>query len=138
MMQTLRLKPKHLTSIFTLLSVILLLSNIQFVEADVRGMLASVANVHILEHVAQLLGMLPNDLAQMLMNQTNYIHKKTYTFFFFEYKTEHGAIRPIYSGSVCHSTLVHRQNCQPQDLPCCYRGNCSNHYSNHYSQSAWV
>ena len=82
MMQTLRLKPKHLTSIFTLLSVILLLSNIQFVEADVRGMLASVANVHILEHVAQLLGMLPNDLAQMLMNQTNYIHKKTYTVFF--------------------------------------------------------
>ena len=80
-MEALRLKPKHLTSIFTLLSAILLLSNIQFVEADVRGMLASVANVHILEHVAQLLGVLPNDLAQMLMNQTNYIHKKTYTVF---------------------------------------------------------
>ena len=78
-MQTLRLKPKHLTSIFTLLSAILLLSNIQFVEADMRGMSASVANVYILEQVAQLLGMLPNDLAQMLMNQTNYIHKETYT-----------------------------------------------------------
>ena len=77
-MQTLRLKPKHLTSIFTLLSVILLLSNIQFVEADVRGMLASVANVHILEHVAQLLGMLPNDLAQLPINQTNYILKSSF------------------------------------------------------------
>ena len=44
-----------------------------------RGMSAPVANVHILEQVAQLLGMLPNDLAQMLMNQTNYIHKETYT-----------------------------------------------------------
>ena len=80
-MQTLRLKPKHLTSIFTPLSAILLLSNIQFVEADVSGMLASVANVHILEHVAQLLGMLPNDLAQLLINQTNYIYKETYTVF---------------------------------------------------------
>ena len=78
-MEALRLKPKHLTSIFTLLSAILLLSNIQFVEADMRGMSAPVANVHILEQVAQLLGMLPNDLAQMLMNQTNYIHKETYT-----------------------------------------------------------
>ena len=78
-MRTLGFKPKHLTSIFTLLSAILLLSNVQFVEADARDVSASVANVHVLEQVARLLGVSPDDLAQTLTNRTNYVRKEIYT-----------------------------------------------------------
>ena len=51
------------------LSAILQLSNIQFVKADVRDVSALGGNVHMLEQVAQLLGMSPDKLAQTLTNQ---------------------------------------------------------------------
>ena len=78
-MRTLGFKPKHLTSIFTLLSAILLLSNVQFVEADARDVSASVANMHVLDQVAHLLGLSSDELAQTLTNRTNYVRKETYT-----------------------------------------------------------
>ncbi|KIJ69713.1 glycosyltransferase family 2 protein [Hydnomerulius pinastri MD-312] len=78
-MRTLGFKPKHLSSIFTLLVAILLLSNIQFTEADARDVSASVANVPVLEQVARLLGVAPEDLAQALTNKTNYVRKELYT-----------------------------------------------------------
>ena len=78
-MRTLGFKPKHLSSIFTILVAILLLSNIQFTEADARDVSASVANIPVLDHVARLLGVAPDDLAQALTNKTNYVRKELYT-----------------------------------------------------------
>ena len=50
-----------------LLSAILLLSNIQCIKADVRDVSAKlVVNVHMLEQVAQLLGMSPDKLTHTL------------------------------------------------------------------------
>ena len=80
-MRTLGFKPKHLSSIFTILVAILLLSNIQFTEADAKDVSASVANPAVLEHVAHLLGVAPDDLAQALTNKTNYVRKEVYTVF---------------------------------------------------------
>ena len=59
-------KSKRFTFIFTLLSA----SNIQFVKADMRGISASVANVHMLQQVVRLLGVSPNEFAQTLSNRT--------------------------------------------------------------------
>ena len=78
-MRTLGFKPKHLSSIFTILVAILLLSNIQFTEADAKDVSASVANTPVLEQVARLLGVAPDDLAQTLTNKTNYVRKELYT-----------------------------------------------------------
>ncbi|KAG8219096.1 glycosyltransferase family 2 protein [Butyriboletus roseoflavus] len=78
-MRTLGFKPKHLSSIFTTLVAILLLSNIQFTEADAKDVSASVANFPVLEHVARLLGVAPDDLAQTLTNKSNYVRKELYT-----------------------------------------------------------
>ena len=78
-MRTLGFKPKHLSSIFTILVAILLLSNIQFTEADSKDVSASVANIPVLGHVAHLLGVPPDDLAQALTNKTNYVRKELYT-----------------------------------------------------------
>ena len=76
-MRTFGFKPKHLSSIFTILVAILLLSNIQFTEADAKDISASV----VLEHVVHLLGIAPDDLAQALTNKTNYVRKEVYTVF---------------------------------------------------------
>ena len=78
-MRTLGFKPKHLSSIFTVLVAILLLSNVQFTEADARDVSASVANMPVLEHVARFLGVPSDDLAQTLTNKTNYVRKELYT-----------------------------------------------------------
>ncbi|KAG6332690.1 hypothetical protein ID866_6397 [Astraeus odoratus] len=78
-MRALGFKPKHLSSIFTLLSAILLLSNVQFVEADAKDVSASVANTPVVDQVARLLGVPSEDLAQTLTNKTNYVRKEVYT-----------------------------------------------------------
>ncbi|KAH7887285.1 glycosyltransferase family 2 protein [Phlebopus sp. FC_14] len=78
-MRTLGFKPKHLSSIFTLVIAILLLSNVQFTEADAKDVSASVANMPVLEQAARLLGIAPEDLAQTLTNKTNYVRKELYT-----------------------------------------------------------
>ncbi|KAG9317940.1 glycosyltransferase family 2 protein [Chiua virens] len=78
-MRTLGYKPKHLSSIFTILVAILLLSNVQFTEADARDVSASVSNAPVLERVARLLGIAADDLGQALTNKTNYVRKELYT-----------------------------------------------------------
>lgn len=78
-MRTLGFKPKNLGAIFTILSAILLLSNLQFIDADSRDVSASVANTPVLEQVARLLGVSPEDLAQTLTNRTNYVRKEVYS-----------------------------------------------------------
>jgi hypothetical protein len=58
-MKTIGFKPKHMTSIFSLLVAILLLSNLQFVEGDARDVPAYVTNMPVLNHISSLLGITP-------------------------------------------------------------------------------
>ena len=60
---------KRFASLSTLLSAVLLLRNIQFIKADTRDFAASVANVHMLQQVVQLLGVSPNELVQTPTNR---------------------------------------------------------------------
>ncbi|KAI6101709.1 glycosyltransferase family 2 protein [Pisolithus croceorrhizus] len=78
-MRTLGFKPKSLSSIFSILYIVLLLSNIQFIEADAKDVSASVANMAILEQVAHLLGVPPEDLVQALTNKSYYVRKELCT-----------------------------------------------------------
>ncbi|PCH40709.1 glycosyltransferase family 2 protein [Wolfiporia cocos MD-104 SS10] len=78
-MKTLGFKSKHLSSIFSLLVAILLLSNIQFTEADARDVSAYVANPLILEEVARLLGVPLDELTETMTNKTSYVRKELYT-----------------------------------------------------------
>ena len=78
-MKTLGFKPKHITSIFSLLVAILLLSNLQFAEGDARDVPAYVTNMPVLDHVSRLLGVTSEDLAQTLTNKTSYVRKELYT-----------------------------------------------------------
>ena len=58
-MRTLGFKPKHMSSIFTLLVAILLLGNLQFVNGNAHDESAYVSNPHVLDQVAWLLGVFP-------------------------------------------------------------------------------
>ena len=78
-MKALGFKPKHMTSIFSLLVAILLLSNLQFAEGDARDVPAYVTNMPVLDHIASLLGISSDDLAQTLTNKTSYVRKELYT-----------------------------------------------------------
>ncbi|KAI0940344.1 hypothetical protein AcV5_001478 [Taiwanofungus camphoratus] len=78
-MKTLGFKPKHLSSVFSLLTAILLLGNLQFGEADARDVSAYVSNVPVLEQVARLLGVSPEELGETLTNRTSYVRKELYT-----------------------------------------------------------
>jgi chitin synthase len=51
--RTLGFKPKHMTSIFTLLVAILLLGNLQFANGDPHDVSAHVSNPHVLDQVAR-------------------------------------------------------------------------------------
>jgi chitin synthase len=77
-MRTLGFKPKHMTSIFSLLVTILLLGNLQFGEADRTDVSAHISNPPVLDHVACLLGISPEDLTQTLTNKTSYVRKDIY------------------------------------------------------------
>ncbi|KAI0268292.1 glycosyltransferase family 2 protein [Gloeopeniophorella convolvens] len=78
-MSTLGFKPKHVASIFSLLVSILLLSNLQFGEGDASDFSAYVVNTPVLDHIARLLGVSSEDLAQTLTNRTSYVRKELYT-----------------------------------------------------------
>ncbi|KAG6381459.1 hypothetical protein JVT61DRAFT_29 [Boletus reticuloceps] len=67
-MCTLGFNPTHLSSVFT----ILLLSNIQFTEVDVKDVSASITNIPVLNHTARLLHVSSVDLAQALTNKKLY------------------------------------------------------------------
>ncbi|KDQ63949.1 glycosyltransferase family 2 protein [Jaapia argillacea MUCL 33604] len=78
-MRTLGFKPKHISSIFSLLVAILLLGNLEFGEGDARDVSAYVMNTQVLEHAAHLLGISAEELGQTLTNKTSYVRKELYT-----------------------------------------------------------
>ncbi|OAV96111.1 hypothetical protein PTTG_02136 [Puccinia triticina 1-1 BBBD Race 1] len=81
-LKSLAFKPKHIHSLFKLLSAILLLGNIQFElsqSRDFQDQSASVSNPETLELVAELLGLPSPDLARVLTNRIQYIRKETVT-----------------------------------------------------------
>ncbi|KAA1078742.1 hypothetical protein PGTUg99_006148 [Puccinia graminis f. sp. tritici] len=81
-LKSLGFKPKHIQSLFKLLSAILLLGNIQFElseSRDFQDQSASVNNLETLELVSDLLGLPSQDLARVLTNRVQYIRKETVT-----------------------------------------------------------
>ncbi|KAH9468950.1 hypothetical protein Pst134EA_009475 [Puccinia striiformis f. sp. tritici] len=80
--KSLGFKPKHVQSLYKLLSAILLLGNIQFEQStsrDFQDQSASVSNSETLELVSGLLGVPSPDLARVLTNRVQYIRKETVT-----------------------------------------------------------
>jgi chitin synthase len=78
-MRTLGFKQKHMTSIFSLLVAILLLGNLQFADPDAKDVAAYIANPHVIDHAARLLGVSSDDLSQVLTTKTSYVRKELYT-----------------------------------------------------------
>ena len=78
-MRTLGFKPKHMTSIFSLLVAILLLGNLQFTNGDAHDVSAHVSNPHVLDQAARLLGVSAEELGQIFTNKTNYVRKELFT-----------------------------------------------------------
>ncbi|TFK63456.1 glycosyltransferase family 2 protein [Pluteus cervinus] len=78
-MKVLGFKPKHISAIFNLLVVVLLLGNLQFRDGDAHDVSAYVFNTQVLEQVARLLGVSVEDLGQALTNKTSYVRKELYT-----------------------------------------------------------
>ncbi|EIW83186.1 glycosyltransferase family 2 protein [Coniophora puteana RWD-64-598 SS2] len=78
-MKVLGFKSKHVSSIWSVLTAILVLSNIEFAEADSQDTSAYVLNLPILQHAARLLGVAPEDLSDSLTYKTTYVRKELYT-----------------------------------------------------------
>ncbi|KAL0070282.1 hypothetical protein AAF712_002774 [Marasmius tenuissimus] len=78
-MRMLGFKPKATQSIFSLLITILLLGNLQFVDGDMHDSSAYVSNTQVLDQVARMLGVAPEELSQVLTNKTSYVRKELYT-----------------------------------------------------------
>ncbi|EGG07998.1 uncharacterized protein MELLADRAFT_35148, partial [Melampsora larici-populina 98AG31] len=77
-------KPKHIQSIFKLLSAILLMGNLEFDlynSRDFQDQSCFVTDVETLAVVAGLLGVTPDDLTRILTNRVQYIRKETVTVF---------------------------------------------------------
>lgn len=78
-MKVLGFKQKHVQAIFTLLSAILLLGNVEFTDRigyDDNAEAAQVVNPHILEDAADLLGLVPEELTQALTNRSLFVRKE--------------------------------------------------------------
>lgn len=78
-LRALGFKPKNISSMFSLLVAILVLGNLEFVEADAKDVSAYIAKMPVLEHAARLLGVPAEDLTQVLTNKTSYVRKELYT-----------------------------------------------------------
>ncbi|OJA16306.1 hypothetical protein AZE42_03378 [Rhizopogon vesiculosus] len=78
-LKTLGFKPKHVSSIFSVLAAILLLGNLEFGEADARDVSAHVLNVPVLQQAARLLGVSAGELNDTLTCKTSYVRKELYT-----------------------------------------------------------
>lgn len=80
-MTILGFKPRHVSSIFRLLSAILLLSNLSFQDPepgrDAASEVATIQNPDVLYSVAQLLGTDPEELARGLTTRVRWIRKET-------------------------------------------------------------
>lgn len=77
-MAALGFKPKHVSSIFSLLVAILLLGNLTF-ENDIDGLSyqsATVTNRLVLNEAANLLGLAAEELEEALTNKTKYVRKE--------------------------------------------------------------
>ncbi|EJD36764.1 hypothetical protein AURDEDRAFT_117013 [Auricularia subglabra TFB-10046 SS5] len=79
--KTLGFKPKHTHSIYSALVAVLLLSNLQFADPHAREEPARVANIQVLDQLAHLLGVAPDDLAQALTTKTSYVKRDAYNVF---------------------------------------------------------
>ncbi|KAF8324620.1 chitin synthase [Cantharellus anzutake] len=78
-MKALGFKPKHISSIFSLLVVALLLGNLQFIDYNTKEVNyepARVSNPLILDKVCHLLGVEAEELQEVLTNKTTYIRKE--------------------------------------------------------------
>ena len=121
-MKTLGFKSKHMTSIFSLLVAILLLSNLQFAEGDARDVSAYVINPLVLDHISKLLGVASDDLAQTLTNKTSYVRKELYTVLMDAHQSslqrDHFA-RDLYAilFAFVVETANHKVSPNPQDPP---------------------
>lgn len=83
-LKALGFKPKHVQSIFKLLSAILLLGNLDFdlyTSRDFQDQSAFVTEPETLALVAELLGVSSDNLARILTNRVQYIRKETVTVF---------------------------------------------------------
>ena len=78
-LRVLGFKPKNISSMFSLLVAILVLGNLEFLEADANDVSAFIANPPVLDRAARLLGIPADDLAQSLTNKTSYVRKELYT-----------------------------------------------------------
>jgi chitin synthase len=78
-LRVLGFKPKNISSMFSLLVAILILGNLEFMEADAKDVSAYIANAPVLERAARLLGVPAEDLTQALTNKTSYVRKDLYT-----------------------------------------------------------
>ena len=121
-MKTLGFKPKHMTSLFSLLVAILLLSNLHFAESDARDVSAYVTNTPVLDHIAGLLGVSSDDLAQTLTNKTSYVRKELYTVLMNADQSSsqrHHFARDLYAilFAFVVETANHRISPNPQDPP---------------------
>ncbi|KAG8786852.1 hypothetical protein FRC12_016164 [Ceratobasidium sp. 428] len=79
-LKTLAFKPKHISAIWSLLTAILTLGNIQFVDhggttKEAKADPAYVANPEVLDQAAMLLGVSSEDLMIALTNKTNYVRR---------------------------------------------------------------
>lgn len=77
--KTLGFKPKHVSSIFSVLGAILLLGNVEFGEADAQDVSAHIVNMLVLQQAAKLLGVSAEELAETLTCRTTYVRKELVT-----------------------------------------------------------
>lgn len=77
--KTLGFKSKHVSSIFAVLSAILLLGNLEFGEADAQDVSAYVVNMPVLQQAAKLLGVSADELAEVLTCKSTYVRKEILT-----------------------------------------------------------
>jgi chitin synthase len=78
-LKVLGFKPRHISSIFRLLSAILLLSNLEFADRgdrDLSSESAWITNHDVLDRVSSLLGVMPEDLERGLTNRVRYVRKE--------------------------------------------------------------
>ncbi|KAH7916607.1 glycosyltransferase family 2 protein [Hygrophoropsis aurantiaca] len=78
-LKALGFKSKNIMSLFSILTAILVLGNLEFGEADAQDVSAYVVNVPVLQHAAKLLGVPAEDLSEMLTYKTTYVRKELYT-----------------------------------------------------------
>ncbi|KAL4073788.1 glycosyltransferase family 2 protein [Scleroderma citrinum] len=78
-LKTLGFKSKQVSSIFSVVTAILFLGNIEFGEADAQDVSSHVVNVQVLQQAARLLGVSADELTEALTCKTSYVRKELLT-----------------------------------------------------------